>query len=152
MTYVYFYRTDGKVQRFSHVGYCPPFLSAICIIYNGSDHYDALIIKSINLSPSHHLPPKKNDNFDSAVPLLPPIDTVGEAYTLKDPPEIVYNLGNKTKQMSNAIMNQDSRVSGQAESVVRDFLNSPEKNDIADRDSKETYKYYDDLTTMTYGR
>ena len=49
-------------------------------------------------------------------------------------------------------MNQDSRVSGQAESVVRDFLNSPEKNDIADRDSKETYKYYDDLTTMTYGR
>ena len=46
MTHVYFYRPDGKVQSFSHVGYRPPFPGAICITYNGINHYDALEIKA----------------------------------------------------------------------------------------------------------
>ena len=91
MTYTYYYRNDGKVQCFSHVGYRPPFPGANCITYNGSDHYDALLIKkSCKLSTPPHLP-NKDGNNDPQVPALPPLVSA-EGYELKQPPELLFNI------------------------------------------------------------
>eukprot|EP00956_Cyclotella_meneghiniana_P039895 scaffold182215_cov50-Cyclotella_meneghiniana.AAC.1 len=137
MTHVYFYRPDGKVQSFAYVGYRPPFPGAICITYNGNDHYDALEIKSgCALSEAPHFPSDNSEDIQRNVPALPSM-TEAQGYELKQPPEILYNLHRDDTIREANVVNQSH------DSIpVRNVATTPQKDDIANREPKEKYKYW----------
>lgn len=132
MTIVYHYRKDRRVQTFSYVSYRPPFPGAVCILYNGSCHYDF-----VQPFPDFKHWSEYPYPTPTVVPTIPPINA-----GLQTPGKTIAITTAPTATLQDPPVSEPVATLPKTDGIRNIGLSSPNANDIANRKPKEMNPYF----------